>query len=104
MMVWKEFFRLNKLKFIIFLIIVVLGRTLFSIFFDSAKDIQIIGIIFFPFGKILSYVYLPIITSSGAELFALSWNYIVSSIALFIDLLWQYTISCSIVFLINKIR
>ena len=98
----KEFFKLSWSKFILFLIIATFSTAVLIVLREFSGSILVI--VFFPFEKVLGYLFMPVAAGTSMGAIALGWNIIVTSIARFLDLFFQYFISCLIIFVINQIK
>jgi hypothetical protein len=104
---WKEFFRLTKSKFIVFLILLVFStQTINYIMGPMEFSSSIWNVLFNPIRNLFSYAMLPEVYVGATSVFPLAtvWNVVILSIGMFLDLLWLYAFSSLIIFIISKFK
>lgn len=106
-MEWKDFFRPDWRKFILFIIIVIIERTIntFILGYYLVYGIKLPSILIITPFDILNRMMIPILVTPGkTPLIQLSFDTLIGGLTQLLNILWQYFLACLVIFIYYNIK
>jgi len=106
-MEWKEFFKPNWKKLILFIILVMSERLVntFVLGYYLVYGAKLSSIIILSPFDVFNRLMIPIlVTADKTPIIQLSFDTLIGVLTQLLNLLWQYFLACSIIFVCNNFR